>query len=84
MTKQDDEKKAEGSTELSLDELEGAAGGVIVDNQAGRYVTRDEFNGDIYYIGDSLADARETAERVGVSTMVMTKSEYERRTGKRR
>ena len=45
MTKQDDEKKAEGNVELSLDELEGAAGGVILETEDGRYVTMDEFNG---------------------------------------
>ena len=82
MTKQNDEKKAEGSVELSLDDLEGAAGGVILDTGDGRYVTKDEFNGRVYYIGESLERAREVAGQHDISTRVMTKSEYERRTRK--
>ena len=78
--KENNEKTSEGKVELSVDELEDAAGGVIIDIGDGRYKTKDEFNGDVYYIGGSLGRAQEVAEQVDVSTRVMTKSEYERRT----
>ena len=45
MANESNEKKAEGNVELSLDELEGAAGGGILETEDGRYVTMDEFNG---------------------------------------
>lgn len=48
MANESNEKKAEGKVELSLDELEGAAGGVILETEDGRYVTMDEFNGYFY------------------------------------
>lgn len=78
--KENNEKTSEDKVELSVDELEDAAGGVIIDIGDGRYKTKDEFNGDVYYIGGSLGRAQEVAEQVDVSTRVMTKSEYERRT----
>ena len=65
--------------ELSVDDLEGAAGGLILTTEDGRYITKDEFNGSISYIGYSLEQAREAAIRRDLSTRVMTKSEYERR-----
>lgn len=78
--KENNEKTSEDKVELSVDELEDAAGGVIIDIGDGRYKTKDEFNGDVYYIGGSLGRAHEVAEQVDVSTRVMTQSEYERRT----
>ena len=79
MANESNEKKAEGKVELSLDELEGAADGVILETEDGRYVTMDEFNGRTYYVGNDLGFARQVAKDCDVSARVMTESEYERR-----
>ena len=48
--KENNEKTSEETIELSVDDLEEASGGVIVDLGDGRYTTTDEFNGHTYYI----------------------------------
>ena len=80
--KENNEKTSEETIELSVDDLEGASGGVIVDLGDGRYTTTDEFNGHTYYIGESLGRAREVATTHDISTRVMTESEYVKRTGR--
>ena len=80
--KENNEKTSEETIELSVDDLEEASGGVIVDLGDGRYTTTDEFNGHTYYIGDNLGRAREVATTHDISTRVMTESEYVMRTGR--
>ena len=80
--KENNEKTSEETIELSVDDLEEASGGVIVDLGDGRYTTTDEFNGHTYYIGDTLGRAREVATTHDISTRVMTESEYVKRTGR--
>ena len=83
MAEEHDEKKTEGTVELSVGDLEEVSGGFVIETDDGRYVTKDEINGEIYYIGDSLDRAREVAMERDISTMVMAQSEYERRSGKK-
>ena len=83
MTDKNNEKKPEDTVELSVDDLEEVSGGFVIETDDGRYVTKDEINGEIYYIGDSLDRAREVAMERDISTMVMAQSEYERRSGKK-
>ena len=61
MSEDNNEKKPEGSVELSVDDLEEASGGVILETEDGRYITKNEFNGSTYYIGDNLGRAKEVA-----------------------
>ena len=77
--KENNEKTSEETIELSVDDLEEASGGVIVETEDGRYLTMDEFNGRTYYVGNDLGFARQVAKDCDVSARVMTESEYERR-----
>lgn len=79
MANEHDKKKPEDTVELSVDDLEEASGGVIVETEDGRYLTMDEFNGRTYYVGNDLGFARQVAKDCDVSARVMTESEYERR-----
>ena len=72
MTNQNDKKAPEGKAELSLDDLEGAAGGFILDAGNGRYLTVDKPGGTALYRGRSLERAEDAARAANVSTTVLT------------
>ena len=72
MANEHDEKKPEDTIELSLDDLEEAAGGFILNSGDGRYSVLDKPDGKKYYWGRSLERAKDVARAANVSTTVLT------------
>ena len=86
MANEYDEKKPEGTNELSVDDLEEASGGYVVDMGSsvgdGRYRSVDDFSGLSYAFSDNLEIVQRDAKSRGFFTDVITTEEYQRRFGR--
>ena len=72
--------------ELSVDDLEEASGGYVVDMGSsvgdGRYRSVDDFSGLSYAFSDDLEIVQRDAKSRGFFTDVITTEEYQRRFGR--
>ena len=82
----DEKNTEEASVELSLDDLEEASGGYVVDMGSsvgdGRYRSVDDFSGLSYTFSDNLEIVQRDAKSRGFFTDVITTEEYQRRFGR--
>lgn len=88
MATDNDDRKPEGSAELSLGELEGAAGGYVLrqegDYGSFPYATVDDKTGRILTDVNTLDLAKETARLQGVSDELISQAQHEQIFGKKR
>ena len=83
MANESNEKKAEGKVELSLDELEGAAGGYILYRPGGSapYNVIDDETGDDRLNTSDINRARKRAAKLGLSDQEIDHDEYVQKFG---
>ena len=85
MTKQNDEKKPEDSIELSIDDLEDAAGGYLLvrDGVSCPYAVIDDETGKIRWNTNNLEEAKWKIEQLGISDQRIDYEEYQQKFGRR-